>query len=182
MTEFHRLKPSDNISEFNFKSGNTDLDNFFLEDSIDFIEHGYSQLYYFKEEEGVQIIGYFAVCCSSIKFKKTIIDYNIKISYIPCLLLGRLAIDEKFQRRNFGSKLLKKCISLASSISKRIGCRLVIVDALTKLRVLKFYKKLGFEYLDNRNGDKIEKALKRNQEPSRRTIKMIFDLNKIKSN
>ncbi|MHA1723295.1 MAG: GNAT family N-acetyltransferase [Promethearchaeota archaeon] len=94
--------------------------------------------------------------------------------------MGRLAIHKNYHRKGFGTDLLRKAIKLGLSISQRIGCRLVIVDAKTELSVLNFYKKMSFKYLKKKEASKIERALEKNMKPSSSTIKMYFDLHQIK--
>lgn len=178
MIQFRRLTMNDDVSVFKFNSGIIELDNFFLNESKDYLKEGYSQIYYLKEKDVDQVIGYFAVCCGYLEFRKSL--RMRKIKFVPSILLGRLAIDENYLRKSFGSDLIKKAVLISLKVGKQVGCRMVIVDAKTEIRALNFYKNLDFKYLKKDKGNKVERALQRKQNPTEKTIKMYFDLNSIR--
>jgi len=181
MIQFVKIHSNFSIDKVNFNSGIANLDNFFFKESLDFIKEGYSQIYLLKERESNNIIGYFAISCGLIEFRKEI-GIEKKFDYIPCLLIGRLAVDKKCQGKGYGKDLLKKAIKLSLLISNKVGCRLVIVDARSDLYALNFYKKMKFKYLKKLAAEKIEGALQKNFKPSKSTVKMYFDLHQIKRN
>ena len=179
MLQFKKLDSNLNLNKVNFNSDIASLQNFFFKESLDFIKEGYSQIYLLKEKEGNNIIGYFAISCGLIEFRKEI-GIEKKHNYIPSLLIGRLAVDKNHQRKGYGKDLLKKAINLSLSISSKVGCRLVIVDARSNLNVLNFYKNMKFRYLKKLSAEKIERALQKNLHPTESTVKMYFDLHQIK--
>ncbi|MHA2337683.1 MAG: GNAT family N-acetyltransferase [Candidatus Hodarchaeales archaeon] len=179
MAQFLKLKEIDNISNFQFSSGIEQLDNFLFNDSIDFIKEGYSQVYYLREKDKKIIIGFFAISCGNLEFRKSLRVKRIR--FIPSILIGQLAISSNYRRRGFGGDLVKKAMKISLRVGERVGCRMVIVDARTNLEILKFYKDLKFKYLKKDQGQKIERALYSKHEPSVSTIKMYFDLKLIRS-
>ncbi|MEA3496644.1 MAG: GNAT family N-acetyltransferase [Bacteroidota bacterium] len=62
---------------------------------------------------------------------------------IPVTLLGRLAIDKKFQRKGIGKILLIDALKRCYIISKSIGSFAVIVDPLDN-DAENYYEKFGF--------------------------------------
>lgn len=48
---------------------------------------------------------------------------------VPVLLLGRLAVDQRFQGRGVGSELLAHALDQALAVRETIGCRGIVVDA-----------------------------------------------------
>jgi predicted GNAT family N-acyltransferase len=62
---------------------------------------------------------------------------------IPATLLGRLAIDHRFQGKGTGKLLLIDALKRSYKISKTIGSFTVIVDPLDE-EAENFYKKYGF--------------------------------------
>jgi len=145
---------------------------------MDYIREGYSQVYLLRESGKKIIIGFFAISCGYLDFRKSL--RVKKIRFIPSVLIGKLAIDMNYQNQGYGSDIVKKAITICLRVGEKVGCRMVIVDARTDLRTLHFYRRLRFKYLIKNVGEKIERALLRKQEPSEPTIKMYFDLNLIR--
>ena len=75
------------------------------------------------------------------------------LSRFPSVLIGRLAVAEKFTGKGIGSEILDFVKLWFLSEDNKTGCRLAIVDAKNKPNVLKFYEKNGFRYLFNREID-----------------------------
>jgi len=178
MVQFLKLKTKNDLSKLQFNSGNDTLDNFLLNESKDYIKEGYSQVYLLREKSKNIIIGFFALSCGYLAFRKSLKVKREK--HIPSVLIGRLAIDQNYQNQGYGTDLVKKAINISLKVAQRVGCRMVIVDARTNLKILRFYKKLRFKYLIKNNGEKIERALLRSHAPSESTVTMYFDLNYIR--
>ncbi|GHV87369.1 hypothetical protein AGMMS50255_6650 [Spirochaetia bacterium] len=70
--------------------------------------------------------------------------YNPANMLLPCWLIGRLAVDLKFQKQNFGQILLADALQSIVTLSKKAGGYCVIVDAKNE-RVKPFYEKYGFK-------------------------------------
>jgi predicted GNAT family N-acyltransferase len=68
---------------------------------------------------------------------------------IPAILLGRMAIDSRHQRKRLGEFLLKYALSRSLEISQTIGCNALVVDAKDE-NSKKFYLKYGFVALSDR--------------------------------
>jgi GNAT superfamily N-acetyltransferase len=62
---------------------------------------------------------------------------------IPCVLIGRLAVDKTFQKKRCGTYMLFDSLKRTKEVSKQIGCFAVIVNALND-QVVKWYEKYGF--------------------------------------
>jgi predicted GNAT family N-acyltransferase len=63
---------------------------------------------------------------------------------LPCWLIGRLAVDTKFQKRHFGSHLLSDALYQIQLLSEQAGGYCTVVDAKNE-QVKMFYKKYGFK-------------------------------------
>ncbi len=90
------------------------------------------------------------------------------------------ATNIKYRRKRFGSDLIKKAIYIALKISEDIGCRCVFVDSLVKLETINFYNNMGFKFVDKPLGTLITKRLINNEKIENKTIKMYFDLFRLK--
>src|SRR5690606_496983 len=63
---------------------------------------------------------------------------------VPVILIGRLAVDSRFQGRGIGSALLRDAFARALEASTIIGARAVMVHALDE-EAAAFYTAYGFE-------------------------------------
>jgi predicted N-acetyltransferase YhbS len=62
---------------------------------------------------------------------------------IPVVLLGRLAVDERFAGQGLGAGLLQHAVIQATRASLQIGARAILVHALRD-DVVAFYERFGF--------------------------------------
>ena len=62
---------------------------------------------------------------------------------IPVMVIGRLAIDAKFQGRGVGPALLRDAILRTLQASEIAGIRAILVHAISE-RAKRFYEKWGF--------------------------------------
>ncbi|MFZ2965098.1 MAG: GNAT family N-acetyltransferase [Rhodoglobus sp.] len=62
---------------------------------------------------------------------------------IPVILIGRLAVDERFKGHGLGASLLQHAVLKGLEASRIVGARAFIVDALDD-EAERFYSKFGF--------------------------------------
>lgn len=141
-----RLEPGDDRS--GFRSGNVDLDRFFLRYAgQNQFRHHIGTTYIAVDTTGY-IAGFATVTASEIAAaampaarRKSLPRYPI-----PVLRLARLAVEERAKGCGVGSLLLRSVIVLARQMATDIGCAGVVVDA--KPEAVAFYEKLGFFALE----------------------------------
>ncbi len=97
-----------------------------------------------------EVIGYYTLSNDAIQKKYIPEDLSKKLplSYeaLPVTLLGRLAVDKKYQGNNLGETLLIDALKRSSEASKNeMGSFAVIVDPLKY--VISYYEQYGFIYL-----------------------------------
>ncbi|HKY39758.1 MAG TPA: GNAT family N-acetyltransferase [Polyangiaceae bacterium] len=146
-----RLEPTDDRS--GFRSGNVDLDRFFLRYAgQNQFRHHIGTTYVIVDASG-QIFGFATVSASEIApealhpvKRKRLPKYPI-----PVLRLARLAVDERAKGRGIGSALLRSVLVLAQQMAEDVGCAGVLVDA--KSDAIAFYEKLGFLRLEAAAGE-----------------------------
>jgi predicted N-acetyltransferase YhbS len=63
---------------------------------------------------------------------------------IPVLVLGRMAVDIKFQGQKIGAFLLRDALQRALSVAGNVGARAVLVHAIDQ-EVVTFYESYGFK-------------------------------------
>jgi GNAT superfamily N-acetyltransferase len=141
-----RLAAHDDRSQF--RSGNVDLDRFFLRYAgQNQFRHHIGTTYVAVDGTGF-IAGFATVSASEIAptalpapKRKRLPRYPV-----PVLRLARLAVDESMTGKGVGSLLLRSVLVLAKQMAEEKGCVGVLVDA--KPEAVAFYKKLGFLSLD----------------------------------
>ena len=62
---------------------------------------------------------------------------------VPVILIGRLAIDTRFQGRGIGADLLRDAILRTLQAAEIAGIRAILVNAISE-NAKRFYEKYGF--------------------------------------
>lgn len=130
-----------------FFCGKNILDKYLHQQANQDIKRKLSVCFVLIDSETENIKGYYTLSNNSIS--QDIIPSKLRgklpksYSLIPVTLLGRLAIDEKFQGKGIGRILLIDALKRCYQISKSIGSFAVIVDPLDN-DAESFYEKYGF--------------------------------------
>lgn len=99
------------------------------------------------------IIGFYTLSASSVSVNdlpEEITKKLPKYPIVPVALLGRLAVDKKYQKQGLGGFLLMDALKRSFNLSKDIAIMSVIVDAKDK-KAVDFYQQYNFKKLgDNR--------------------------------
>lgn len=95
-------------------------------------------------ENNTQVIAYYSLATGSIDHKDTTgkVRRNMP-NPIPIMLLGRLAVDNRYKGQGLGSGLLRDAVLRTLSVAKQVGIRAILVHALSEKAGL-FYKYHGF--------------------------------------
>ena len=130
-----------------FSCGKEMLDNYLHKQANQDIKRKLAACFVIKESKSNDIKGYYTLSNSSIplEFVPEKIQKKLPNSYkaIPTTLLGRLAIDSKFQGEGIGRQLLIDALKRSYELSKTIGSFAVVVDPLDQ-EAENFYIKYGF--------------------------------------
>jgi len=155
--QIRKLQETDLEFLKDFTTYESELKKFICEDAYSNQNIGISITYLLIYEGN--LIGYIAILSDSLNLdadlKETFRQKGITYKTLPALKIGRLAIDSRYLKNGFGTKLLEFAYSLAKYTSKHIfGCRFLIVDAKRNIDPKKdsihFYKKFGFQPLKER--------------------------------
>ena len=139
------LEPRDDRS--GFRSGNIDLDRFFLRYAgQNQFRHHIGTTY--VAVQGDRIAGFVTVSSGEMVAESLPKAARRRLpSYpLPVLRIARLAVDERFQGLGVGRLLLRAMLELALELRDRIGCIGVVVDS--KPDAVPFYSTLGFETME----------------------------------
>jgi ribosomal protein S18 acetylase RimI-like enzyme len=108
-------------------------------------KRGLTRVYVLAEQQ--QIIGYYSICAHSVPTDQ--LPDNVKLgSYqdAPFLLLGRLAVDKRYQGHGYGDALIFHAFKITTEAAEKIGTLGMIVDAKDD-KAAGFYEKFGFQPL-----------------------------------
>lgn len=130
-----------------FSCGKEMLDNYLNKQANQDIKRKLSACFVIKEVETDLVKGYYTLSNNSIPLELIPNEIRKKLprSYkvIPTTLLGRLAIDNKFQGQGIGKLILVDALKRSYELSKTIGSFAVVVDPIDK-NAERFYDKYGF--------------------------------------
>lgn len=130
-----------------FFCGKEQLDNYIHKQVSQDIKRKLAACFVLTETETNIIKGYYTLSNNSIPFELIPSEIKKKLprSYkdIPATLLGRLAIDKKYQGKGIGKLILVDALKRNFELSKTIASFAVVVDPLDQ-EAEKFYEKYGF--------------------------------------
>ena len=91
-----------------------------------------------------QVIGYYALATGSVGHRDTPgkVRRNMP-DPIPVIVLGRLAIDERWQHAGLGRSLLRDAVLRTLSVSQQAGVKALLVHTLSE-DAKQFYLRNGF--------------------------------------
>ena len=138
------LEQSDELSRFDCsKNDSMGLNEFIHSEATRYQEEklGVTYLFYYV----CQTVGFATLAMSQIEIKEApyLVPIKVKIKDYPALLIGRLATHNEYRQRNVGESICLWCLETAKELSKKIGCKLVLV--LTEGKPVDFYRKVGSE-------------------------------------
>jgi len=178
---FERITADFHFTDYQFDCGIEELNHFYYDKASDFIREDYSQFYLSRIKETSEILGFFTLSCTSIRSEeKELVSVEKIARYIPGLLLGVFAVDKKYQEKGVGTDLMRKAIHLSLKTSTAIGCRCIIVDSRINERLIRFYQKIGFDFVNESLGSDILQKIQKGLSVKRNTIKMYLDFHKIR--
>ncbi|OGT65050.1 MAG: hypothetical protein A3J38_09880 [Gammaproteobacteria bacterium RIFCSPHIGHO2_12_FULL_45_9] len=92
-----------------------------------------------------EIVGYYSLAFGSVHQEEAPLSLTQGMGkyQVPAIILGRLAIDKKYQGKGFGMALLKDAILRAKQAEQIGGLRVIIVHA-KDANAQAFYIKYGF--------------------------------------
>jgi GNAT superfamily N-acetyltransferase len=129
-----------------FSCGEKSLDNYLHTQAAQDIKRSLSAVYVLLELEHPTVVGFYTLSQSAIPLldlPESICKKLPRYPLIPVTLLGRLAIDKKFQKKRLGEVLLINALKRSKFLSEEIGSMAIVVEALNK-NTVNFYEKFGF--------------------------------------
>lgn len=108
-------------------------------------KRGLTRVYVLTENR--DIIGFYSISAHSVSTEELPDTITVcRYKEAPFLLLGRLAVDKRYQRQGYGDSLIYHAFKTSAKIAEKIGILGIIVDAKDEA-IVDFYEKFGFKRL-----------------------------------
>ena len=169
-----------------FDCGNSDLNDFFASDALNYSKELLGKSYCFLlDTQPEEIVCAFTVSNDSIKVnflpnsrKKKVskhIPRQKQFRSYPAVLIGRLGVNEKFKGKGIGREVLNFIKAWFIDTNNKTGCRFLAVDAYNQDGPISFYSRNGFEFLFSTE-DQEKEYTGITSEDELKTRLMFFDL------
>jgi GNAT superfamily N-acetyltransferase len=134
-----------------FSCGISALDEYFQNQAGQDARRSVTRVYVAVDDFTGAIVGFYTLSATSIAWLDIPEHLARKLPRypIPAALIGRLAVDRRFQRRNFGKYLLFNALDRIVTLAQQIALFAVVVDAKDGAAA-DFYARYGFQPLSNR--------------------------------
>lgn len=138
----------------NFSCGIEALDRYLIQQAGQDAKRHVTATYVLTEINSNIVCGYYSLCSTSIALDTLPEDMLKKLPRyptLPAILLGRLAVEQKFHGKKFGDLLLIDALKRSLKLSKELAAMAVIVDAKNDAAI-SFYKHYEFiQFPDSKN-------------------------------
>ena len=134
---------SDKHDTSQFDCGNDTLNDWLIKRALKNQDSGASRSFVICREN--KVIGYYALASGSVERLAApgTIARNMP-DPIPVAVLGRLAVDKKYQHQRLGSALLKDAMLRTLTVAQNVGVRALLVHAISE-DAKRFYLNYGFQ-------------------------------------
>lgn len=156
-TPFVSEQLSDTHDLSRFDCGHPELDNWLRKSALHARAMGTARTFVWVDESAVAVAGYYLVAPHLVERA----DMPSAVGrgspdQILAVLLARLALGREYQGRGLGGQLLVDALELIVGNARRVGGRLVVVDAIDD-RARTFYEHHGFDRLSDRDDRLVQK-------------------------
>jgi GNAT superfamily N-acetyltransferase len=132
-----------------FSCGVAALDRYFREQAGQEMRRRVTVVYVLVEQATSVIAGFYTLSAAGIdvsSFPAELARRLPRYPRLPAILLGRLAIDQRFRGGGLGKGLLLDALARSYHLSRQIGALAVVVDAKDDA-ARRFYEHFGFRRL-----------------------------------
>lgn len=136
----HRLRADHDLTQFS--CGEPSLDRWLRNRAHQNESSGASRTYVVCA--GDRVVGYYALAAGAAAHTEALTRVKRNIpDPIPVILIGRLAIDSRFQGRGIGADLLRDAVLRTLQAAEIAGIRAILVSAISE-NARRFYERFGF--------------------------------------
>jgi len=152
MSAPYRVEPLGGHDRTSFTCGRTSLDRYIREQAGQDTRRRMARVYVLVDVSTETVAGYYTL--SNYAIEATSLPPEItkrfgRYATLPATLLGRLALDRRYQERKVGGVLLRNALKKSLEVSEQIASCGVVVDAIDD-DARGFYEHHGFaRFLDH---------------------------------
>ena len=135
---------------------NMDLQNFLYSKAVTFEKNLRSRTYLYIDNDTQEISAYFTITISTLYTEgispnviKLLDGYKDDSVSIPCFLIGQLGKSDILEPRKIGEYILDDAIQIIDQSQNALGGRFILLDAINKAQIIKFYKTNAFFPIEN---------------------------------
>lgn len=151
----YQIKPLDaSVDTASFRCGREPLDDYIRRYASQDVRRNVARVFAATpDDDPRQLAGFFTLSAGSVNCSSLPETLARKLPRypVPVALIGRLAVDAKFQGRGLGSILLADACLKVSQASSVLAVAGIIVDAKDDVAI-RFYKRFGFMPLQGQPG------------------------------
>ena len=161
------------------------IDEFFHSDYADYDMQmlGKTYAYYLKRDPN-EVVAAFTIANSALVIdllpssRKNKINQEIPHAkhrrQYPALLLCQFAVFDDYAGNRIGAEVTQQIKNLALLLNSTTGCRFLMVEAVNKPEVLKFYERNKFLYLYSTEADEISSSKRKVDENGRLYTRVMY--------
>jgi len=146
---------------------NIDLQDFLYHKAVTFEKNLRSRTYLYLDNDTQEVAAYFTITISTLhtdSISPEVIElldgYNNDVASIPCFLIGQLGKSDKVEPRKIGEYILNDAIEMIDQSQKSLGGRFILLDAINKEQVIKFYEANAFFLIEEDSHSESIKMIK----------------------
>jgi hypothetical protein len=135
---------------------NIDLQSFLHNKALTFEKNLRSRSYLYIDNLTQAVVAYFTITISTLHTDGisseviALLDgYKNDILTIPCFLIGQLGKADKYKQNKVGEYILDDAIEIIDQSQNALGGRFILLDAVNKREIIKFYKDNAFFPIEN---------------------------------
>ena len=128
-----------------FNCGQDDLNKFIKQYASQHQKSGTSKTYVAIDDDTQQVRGFYYLSSTSIGFDRVdaVLIQQLPRYPLPCVVIGRFAVDQTAQGRGIGKVLLAHALKQVSKVAQIIGVNFVVIHAKDQ-KAMEFYQRFGF--------------------------------------
>lgn len=126
-----------------FSCGERELEDYLKRRARREVDHRVAAVYVLYDAEKGRIAGYYTLSSLSIRLPEESRKGLPRYPEYPATLIGRLAVDDGYQGRGLGKRILLDALGRALAGSRAVASYAVITDAKSE-RAEAFYSRYGF--------------------------------------
>ena len=128
-----------------FNCGQDDLNKFIKQYASQHQKSGTSKTYVDIDDDTQQVRGFYCLSSTSIGFDgvDAVLTQRLPRYPLPCVVIGRFAVDQTAQGRGIGKVLLAHALKQVSKVAQIIGVNFIVIHAKDQ-KAMEFYQRFGF--------------------------------------